>query len=53
MDVEDGERPFDVASDSCGQLRVHLSTDEDSEGEWQTDGSYCYFLSLIHNHTNI
>ncbi|XP_030278233.1 cilia- and flagella-associated protein 74 isoform X3 [Sparus aurata] len=33
MDVEDGERPFDVASDSCGQLRVHLSTDEDSEGD--------------------
>ncbi|XP_036960629.1 cilia- and flagella-associated protein 74 isoform X2 [Acanthopagrus latus] len=33
MDVGDGERPFDVASDSCGQLGVHLSTDEDCEGD--------------------
>ncbi|XP_076597344.1 cilia- and flagella-associated protein 74 isoform X1 [Chaetodon auriga] len=31
MDVEDRESPFDVASDRCGQLGVHLSTDEDSE----------------------
>ncbi|XP_073326821.1 cilia- and flagella-associated protein 74 isoform X2 [Pagrus major] len=33
MDVEDRESPFDVASESCGQLGVHLSTDEDSEGD--------------------
>ncbi|XP_044067515.1 cilia- and flagella-associated protein 74 isoform X4 [Siniperca chuatsi] len=31
MDVEDRESPFDVASDRCGLLGVHLSTDEDSE----------------------
>ncbi|XP_029292469.1 cilia- and flagella-associated protein 74 isoform X3 [Cottoperca gobio] len=32
MDVkEDGESPFDVASDVCGLLGVHLITDEDNE----------------------
>lgn len=35
MDVEDRESPFDVASDRCGLPSVHLSTDEDSDGEWQ------------------
>lgn len=34
MDVEDSESLFDVTSDRCGQLGVHLSTDdEDNEGE--------------------
>lgn len=35
MDVEGRRSPFDVASDRCGQLDVHLSTDGDSDGESQ------------------
>ncbi|XP_068589913.1 cilia- and flagella-associated protein 74 isoform X3 [Cebidichthys violaceus] len=31
MDVEERDSPFDVASDRCGLLSVHLSTDEDSD----------------------
>ncbi|XP_040009856.1 cilia- and flagella-associated protein 74 isoform X3 [Xiphias gladius] len=33
MDEEDRGSPSDVASDSCGLLDVHLSTDEDIEDE--------------------
>ncbi|KAM9350311.1 cilia- and flagella-associated protein 74 [Symphorus nematophorus] len=33
MDVEDRESPCDVASDRCGDMAVHGSTDEDSEGQ--------------------
>ncbi|XP_035863811.1 cilia- and flagella-associated protein 74 isoform X3 [Sander lucioperca] len=33
MDVEDRNSPFDVSSDRCGELGVHLSTDDDEDNE--------------------
>ncbi|XP_037629906.1 cilia- and flagella-associated protein 74 isoform X4 [Sebastes umbrosus] len=33
MDVEDSESLFDVTSDRCGQLGVHLSTDDEDNEE--------------------
>ncbi|XP_039657369.1 cilia- and flagella-associated protein 74 isoform X5 [Perca fluviatilis] len=33
MDVEDRNSPCDVASDRCGELGVHLSTDDDEDNE--------------------
>ncbi|XP_032377237.1 cilia- and flagella-associated protein 74 isoform X4 [Etheostoma spectabile] len=33
MDFEDRKSPFDVASDRCGELGVHLSTDDDEDNE--------------------
>lgn len=35
MDVEDRESPFDVVSDGCGELVIHSSSDENSEGEYK------------------